>query len=182
MNAIIKHENVYVWVKNKEELRADANLEESIFYKFGRGGHWDLYGGRVVLHNIYSQTTLRMEIDGIPIYVCEFGSGDFGWGIYQEKELEPPTVVAYLNQIEHLGVDPFLDNYKKQLQEFKKDVENLLHGLESNSKNESLISKLQKVLGCIIVLIFSLSVNMNVGLTNQHYANAYETIVNTYFN
>ena len=31
-------------------------------------------------------------------------------------------IAAYLNQIENLGVDSFLENYKLQLQELKKEI------------------------------------------------------------
>jgi hypothetical protein len=92
-------------------------------------------------------------------------------------------VTAYLNQIEHLGIDTFLDNYKKNLEDFKAQMNEMATALENELKeNEDsdkaqLLQKVKNLILSIIIILFSLSINMNAGLDNSQYEEAYEAII-----
>jgi hypothetical protein len=96
-------------------------------------------------------------------------------------------ITAYLNQIENLGVDSFLENYKLQLQEIKKEFESMKDELQSelavnyDENKASTLDSLKEMILSITCIIFSLLVNMNAGLNNHHYINAYNEIINMYF-
>ena len=178
MDAIIKNENVYVVVINKEE-REGINIKESedlILCKPGKRQNW-LYGGRVYLQ--YYGDYLQLRIDGIIIQ-------DYKYYILDD-ELRLEKVAAFLNQIENLGVDSFLENYKIQLQELKKEVESMIESMQQDlavkydeNKAKRLYS-LQEFVSQIVFVVFSILINMNAGLSNQDYTNAYDTIINMYF-
>jgi hypothetical protein len=146
-----------------------------------------LYGGRVKVSYLYYKNgwninydTLSLKIDGIEIRKL-YSNASFG------ESSTPSEVVAYLNQIENLGVDSFLENYKQQLQQMKIEFEAFADGLQQelainyDEKKAEELSKYKRfilTLGCVI---FALLINMNAGLQNQDYINAYDNIINTYF-
>lgn len=173
MKAIFKHENVYVYVNTEDELRENVDAQDTLIVEDGKIK--SLYGGRVKIN--FRGWMAYLTIDGITIYEISFTDDDYP---QKDDRVCVQQVVAYLNQIENLGVDAFLENYKNSLVQMKQDVENILKA-QAYSGNERLIAKCQRLLIFLITLICSLSINMNAGLTNQHYINAYETIVNTYF-
>ena len=117
MNSIFKKENVYVAIKGKN-FRDGINLEDldslifSPQYKYKKN-EVSLYGGRVYLH--YYNDDLTFAIDGIPIREIH----NYKNGLFASSSMEVDKATAFLNQIENLGVDSFLENYKSQLQEFK---------------------------------------------------------------
>lgn len=186
MNAILKKENVFVAIKSKD-FRDDINLNEvgsliyssDSYYEKRRVG---LYGGRVYLE-YYTEHNLTITIDGIPIR-------EIGY----DKELPFTQIIitvfkatAFLNQIENLGIDSFLENYKSQLQEFKKDLEIQAEKIEQEQsvqydENKSIfLSYLRKFIIELTCIIFCLLINMNAGLDNQFYTDAYNEILNLYF-
>ena len=144
-----------------------------------------LYGGRVRVsyHTSYNSikfNELSLVIDGIEIRKL-YSNASF----YTSST--PSEVVAYLNQIENLGVDSFLENYKRQLQQAKHEFEAFADGLQQelainyDEKKAEELSKYRKfilTLGCIL---FALLINMNAGLQNTDYINAYENIITSYF-
>ena len=190
MDAIFKNENVYVVVRNKE-LRDDVDLDNNenlilcnLKKKFAKNS---LYGGRVDLeistYNSYGYTHYfdycYMTVDGCDIKLLR--SNEMTREVYFEQ------VAAYLNQIENLGVDSFLENYKLQLQELKKELENNIKELqqeltlENNEEKAKTLEKLKELVLAITCSIFFLLVNMNAGLDNHSYITAYDTIINLYF-
>lgn len=193
MNAILKKDNVYVLVRDKN-LRAGItldNLENLILcnnlnLKSISIIKNNIYGGRVYLEipayrngsdMLYDYCYLT--IDGIEIMRFELYSST--------NKLSFEHITAYLNQIENLGVDSFLENYKLQLQEIKKEFESMKDELQSelavnyDENKASTLDYIKKMILSITCIIFSLLINMNAGLNNHHYINAYNEIINMYF-
>lgn len=184
MDAIFKNENVYIVVKNKH-VRSDVNLddlENLILCKIKKYKN-SLYGGRVCLY-YNSQDDGWLEVDGIRIR--QFNCSTSGM-IDSTSTYRIEQIVAHLNQIENLGVDSFLENYKAQLQELKKEFEKMIEDMQQDlaikydEEKASTIESLKKVVLSMTCLIFSLLINMNAGLQNHDYTNAYDTIINLYF-
>ena len=115
MNEIFKKDNVYVLVRDKKN-RSEVELRdvEELVLSNGVKRKNSLYGGRVWLY--YSQIVgsytdcLYMEIDGIRIQ--RFRTSNNGNLYLEDYFVQEEQVIAYLNQIENLGVDSFLENYK----------------------------------------------------------------------
>jgi hypothetical protein len=129
-----------------------------------------------------------INIDGIPLHGLESYSNNYGdlcLKLVDKFSLE--QAAAYLNQLENLGVDSFLENYKLQIQEIKRELESkadsLQHELaiEQDNYKAGLLNSIKKVLFRLTILIFSLLVNMNAGLENHQYTEAYDQIINLYF-
>lgn len=193
MNAIFKNENVYVLVRNKD-IREDVNIEnlENLILSDNELYHINvLYGGRVYLEipDYISYGTRRyhdyccMKVDGIAIE--DFFVNDDGPCLNDALYFE--QVTAYLNQIENLGVDSFLDNYKLQLQNLKKECEAKVEvvrqdlAINYDEEKSSFLKSLENFILKITFVIFSLLVNMNAGLDNHYYTDAYNTIIDLYF-
>lgn len=196
MKAIFKNDNVYVVVQDKE-AREDVgfkNVENLILcddYRCSKKEN-SLYGGRVCLkipkynsngYVHYKDDYCHIIIDGIGIDKFYDNVGV----VWKSNEFSWDKIAAYLNQIENLGVDSFLENYKLQLQELKKEFESMKEDLQSElavNYDENKASKLDSIKNTILSItcvIFSLLINMNAGLNNHHYINAYNEIINMYF-
>jgi hypothetical protein len=189
MEGIILHDGIYVYIEN-DDLTNDsiANADKCTLIIDKDSDTWDvfLYGGRVGLHS-EDYSTLIFSIDGIiiqdikPCYL-QSGSDSYCYG-KMNNDLSFPKVTAYLNQIAHLGVDTFLDNYKKNLEDFKAQMNEMATALENELKeNEDsdkaqLLQKVKNLIFNIIIILFSLSINMNAGLDNRQYVEAYEAII-----
>ena len=185
MNAIFKKENVYVAVKGKD-FRDDINIDEvdslifSPEFKYKKN-EVSLYGGRVFLH--FYNSDLTMSIDGVHIRLIK--NNDNGFWFPDSISLE--AAVAFLNQIENLGVDSFLDNYKNQLKGLKKEIEGKKEKLEQeqavqyDEKKTKIINSLNNIINLLTCIIFSLLINMNAGVDNHVYTEAYNEIINLYF-
>lgn len=185
MEGIFKNENVYVYIDTDNEPTNQIEDEDAFIVGEGKTSQV-LYGGRVKVSYLYyrdggiNYDTLSLKIDGIEIRKL-YSNATF----YESST--PSEIVAYLNQIENLGIDSFLENYKQQLQQMKIEFEAFADGLQQelainyDDKKAEELSKYKKFilkLGCVI---FALLINMNAGLQNQDYINAYDNIINTYF-
>ena len=177
MEGIFKNENVYVYINNDEDNKAP--IGDVCILTDDKDSN-TLYGGRVQLRDCYI-SKLNLDIDGISIGKV---NGDVS---SIEYRLSYSAATAYLNQIENLGVDTFLENYKFQLQQLKQEMEKFADDLQQelavnyDEKKAQELSKYKKfilTLGCVL---FALFINMNAGLENQHYISAYENIINSYF-
>ena len=177
MNCIIFREGVYTAIEEKdcsdEQGLIDSNLViiEYNDYKL-------LYGGRV---NVFRE---EMNIDGIPVKAIGFRDGY----MYVSNYLSLSKITSYLNQIENLGVDTFLTNYKKSVEMAKRDCAKLIEGYEqdlaltpNDTEIKGALAKLRKIMQMLVVIFFSLSCYMNVGLDNHVYIDNYDAIVNLYF-
>lgn len=185
MKGIFKHENVYVLVN--KDIRDDINTEDINALVFSSNSEYEkndvyLYGGRVHLKKTDSKN-INLQIDGNIIKKIVLDHGDYS----SSDEWNLETMVAFLNQMENLGIDTFIDNYREQLKNIKKDIESIAEKLEQELsikydqyKDNNLFSyrRFIKELSCIIFLFF---INMNAGLENHFYTDAYDTIVNMYF-
>ena len=183
MNGIFKNENVYVYIVTDKDSRCE--LKDNTAFIIGEDKHsCFLYGGRVKISQHYRygwhKNELSFCVDEIEIRKIRSNAS------YHDYST-PSEVVAYLNQIENLGVDSFLENYKLQLQQVKQEFETFAEGLQHelalnyDEKKAEELSKYKKfilTLGCVL---FALFMNMNAGLQNQDYINAYENIINSYF-
>ena len=179
MNAIFKVNNVYVPVKYKEPREGiEVEKAEDLIVYIG-GSSAQLYGGRVYIFD--SQGMLYFEIDGIPIRdISLYTDGR----INVERKFDTVRIAAYLNQIENLGLETFLENYKKQLENLRDKLEELSEEMQQNSGNEGANTRLNAINSSIIQItsfLFPLYINMNTGIEMQDYIDAYNTIINMYF-
>lgn len=194
MDAIFKNGNVYVAVM-KKDARKEIDFSDSmdlILCKIEDVTKNLLYGGRVSLelhkenpNSAYCHSNLcDIVIDGIKLKkLVARDSGQVVSLSYFSLE----QAAAYLNQIENLGVDSFLENYKLQLQGLKSELEAQADGLQQelalnfNDDKAKVLDSIKKVILSLTCIIFSLLVNMNAGLENHHYTEAYDNIINLYF-
>ena len=117
MRAVLfKKENVYVVIKGQQIDY--SNLPNDLIFDYNSSDRCCtcLYGGRVILTGKYNGWHLK--IDGLELQ--HFWLSESNKLPYASDSLDPEMVSAYLNQMENLGVDSFLTNYKNQVQELKK--------------------------------------------------------------
>jgi hypothetical protein len=186
MNAIFKKENVYIAI-DSIDTRDDIQCEEmdtlifATHYKYKKQKVY-LYGGRVYLH-FYNSENLNVTVDGIPIREIYINQS----GFFIRASMGVSKAAAFLNQMENLGVDSFLENYKNQLQEFKKELEIKVEEIEQEQSvqfdedKSTFLTSLKKFINELTCIIFCLLINMNAGLDNQFYTDAYNEIINLYF-
>ena len=190
MNAIFKKENVYVaidGIDTRDDIQCE-DMDTLIFatqYKYKKQ-KVILYGGRVYLSSFNDDLTI--SVDGVPI-IREIGynKNDDRIGFFVRTSMGVRKAAAFLNQMENLGVDSFLENYKIQLQEFKKDLEIQAEKIEQeqsvqfDENKSTFLTSLKKFINELTCIIFCLLINMNAGLDNQYYTDAYNEIINLYF-
>lgn len=188
MIGIFKKDNVYVTVID-QFTRKDIQKENMDTLIFSPENEYHkkevlLYGGRVSLKEKNSYYDVSLSIDGIKIQYIQY-SDYLGYDLSEKLNIEKAT--AYLNQMENLGIDTFLENYKQQLVTFKKEMEEKLEKMEQeqslhyDEKKVFPIQTLKKQIFELAITIFFLLINMNAGLDNQTYTDAYNEIFNLYF-
>lgn len=166
--------------KEIEELSKDKSFVVSST-KSGSGlNTFSLYGGRVKIEREESwygsslQSKFQLFIDGFEI---------------TKKEYILDKITAYLNQIEQLGVDTFLANYKAAIIAEKEELSAMCDKLAAelqlreNEEKEKTLSRLRSKIEDLIGLLFLLTINMNAGLDNQAYIDAYaesENVISQY--
>lgn len=187
MKAILFKNGIYVGVDTNIDKTLDGNkIKES--EELICDEHYDrkatLWGGRVTCSCL---SNWELYVDGIDI--SNISIWNTSCGIYSPKEvhLSKPSlsqIVSYLNQMEQLGVDTFLANYKQALEKTKEDLTLMYDRLSSElsiQENESkrrFFDSLHNVLSHIIIALCALMINVNVGLDNHDYVDAYNAIVN----
>ena len=169
--------------KEIKELSKDKSFVVSST-KSGSGTRtFPLYGGRVKIkmeeYGYYrGQFLFQLFIDGFEI--CEKKS-------VNSEILD--KITAYLNQIEQLGVDTFLANYKAAIIAEKEELSAMCDKLAAelqlreNEEKEKTLSRLRSKIEDLIGLLFLLTINMNAGLDNQAYIDAYaesENVISQY--
>lgn len=184
VKAIVKQDNVYVVIEIDNKI-FEENYEE---YKNNENFIWGtnspngskyikkgLYGDRVCIDRM--SCCYFLSIDGNRI--INFDSSSYNSNSFS-NDFNIKEIVAFLNQIENLGLDAFKDNYKLQLQNFKKELETIaevmqndlaIHYEEDKAKK---INILRNQILRLTFLICGLLINMNAGLNNQHYIDAYD--------
>lgn len=180
MSTIIKKDNVYVLIDSN-----NVNVEDdsaTVILNSEKNNSTLLYGGRVkvrttALYNYgtpYNQSHY-LQIDGI--HIC-WATPNFN------NDLGMETITAYLNQIENLGADTFLNNYKKAIENFKQELSSQAERLEhklSICEDEDIQKRLKSITDIIYKLTFvllNLAINMNAGLDNSVYEAAYQSVIN----
>ena len=181
MKAILLENGIYIGVDTYvDKSLDDSKIQESkelVCCGEYSSDNAILFGGRVGVR-YYSDWNL--SVDGIKIKVLGYNTD------YPYFANSFQNVVAYLNQMQQLGVDTFLANYKLSLEKTKEELTVICDKLEgelSVQENEwkaKLLAKLRNVIIEMIVVLFALMVDVNVGLDNHNYVDAYNEIVNEY--
>lgn len=164
MNAILFKNGVYVLMKGIDVDDEDAFFKSSDVVTDKKSGMFRLYGGRVTgrVYTHYYCVKAHINIDGFEI----------------ENEGSDERTVAYLNQIEQLGVDTFLENYKKVVAEKKEYVSSMCDKLvselqvEDDEDKREMLKRLRSQLEDLVGLLFLLMISMNAGLDNKTYTDA----------
>lgn len=181
MEAILLENGIYIGVDtNVDESLDNSKIQESkelVCCGEYSSDNAILFGGRVGVR-YYSDWNL--SVDGIEIKILKY------WNDLPYFANSFQNVVACLNQMQQLGVDTFLANYKLSLEKTKEELTVICDKLEgelSVQENEwkaKLLAKLRNVIIEMIVVLFALMVDVNVGLDNHNYVDAYNEIVNEY--
>lgn len=176
MEAILKQNDVFIYAENlKDEVKNDP----SFVIEYNSYEKAYLYGNRVFI-DITSSYTITLTIDGILILTPNTHYGSMVSSLSIER------LVAYLNQINALGVDYFLENYKKVMQEFKEEMSAQAEKYEASlaMKEDDALRKIlmtiKNTLLQLSFLILALSIYMPAGLDNHVYTEAYEHVINLY--
>ena len=189
METILFQNGVYTLIKHSltdaqiEELSKDKSFVVSNSLNRSGGGlrTFHFYGGRVkikVFGCYGNQSQFQFFVDGFEISKME----SVDCGILDK-------ITAYLNQIEQLGVDTFLANYKAAIIAEKEELSAMCDKLAAelqlreNEEKEKTLSRLRRKIEDLIGLLFLLTINMNAGLDNQAYIDAYaesENVISQY--
>lgn len=182
MKAILIKNGVYVGVDtnvdkslDSSKIQEDKDLVVSVSYNKAT-----LFGGRVKIY-YYINTGWEMSVDGIRIAYLYDSSSD---GTYFDLSFE--NVVSCLNQMQQLGVDTFLANYKQALEKSKEELTGMCDKLEGelsvreDEEKARQLRRLRAVVIQMVVVLFGLMVDVNVGLDNHDYVDAYNEIANEY--
>lgn len=182
MNAIFKKDKVFVYVTDT----VYSPSEDPSFVTYINNGsirEYNLFGGRVNIHDFGSGVSKRLRVDGIEIWNGKI----FDKGIFDlDDSLPIETIVAYLNQMAALGIDAFLENYKKALQEFEEEMlklEEKYEGLLAMREDEVDRKRLDRIKETLVYLkvgLFNLSIHRPFGLDDQLYEDAQKDFVNRY--
>ncbi len=196
MKTIFFKNGVYVYSEEKFKFDNDDNkakTDVSIIVSDDR--HFQrnyLYGERVRV-SLFSDGSGCLTIDGIEIkrFYSPYTSDETCAVIEVTASLGAQKVTAYLNQIEQLGIDTFLENYKTTLENFKADImvlcemyESLLKEEEPNSESadtyKDFLDRARSCLTILTIILFSLACNMKTGLDNHVYEDAYNEVLVEY--
>ena len=200
MKTIFFQNGVYVCSEEEFDFEDDDNkvkTDVSIIICDDRSCQCDsklLYGGRVIVDfpRYDGGGKFTLTIDGVEIknLYYEYLNGTCAV-IRVTNELTVQKVTAYLNQIEQLGIDTFLENYKTTLENFKADImalcekyESLLKEEEPNSGSantyKDFLDRARSCLTILTIILFSLACNMKTGLDNHVYEDAYNEVLAEY--
>lgn len=190
MEAILFKNGVYVGVDTDIDKSLDSNKiqEDKDLVVAAHGNKLaTLFGGRVEI-SMYTHRSLT--VDGIKIKsLCSTSLNDGVSSISYAKVssgLSCAKVTSYLNQMQQLGVDSFLANYKQSIEKAKEELTVMCDKLEGelsireDEEKTKLLGKLREVIIEMVVILFGLMVDVNVGLDNHDYVDAYNEIVNEY--
>ena len=173
MKAILFNKGVYVYTNSTAKLFETDDVKKYVIVTDSLYGYKNLYGGRVQI----SIRTGKFLIDGI--FMLNFYTNG-----KHDSVIDGSKMVAYLNQIEQLGVDTFLANYKQSLAQTKDELCVLRDKLENelsiheDEDKAKVLTQLREAITAIIFILLALMINMNAGIDNHVYVDAYDEIVN----
>ena len=182
-DCIFKKNGVYVCVKDIDEDKEEdlKNDEDFVYCRYVTTDHErPLFGGRVALRS--DSGYVYIFVDGICINRVSADNN----GMYLSDSMSYSEAVAILNQIEQLGVDTFLENYKKQLVELKttlvSEAERLTLELSEQkaSVKQAALTKIHSLLAKLACILFAACIHLNAGLENSQYIDAYNSVANLY--
>lgn len=171
MKAIFLVNGVYVCFDDDRSYKWEVEEEQTFIVKQGR--RCVLFGGRVVVEGC--SLGPELSIDGIALMNIAIGDT-----VNLSKRFSIEAITAYLNQMEQLGVDTFLCNYKEAAKCLKNEVSSLSCKLEvelqvhEDKEKERSLMRLRNIIDKLIGLLFLLTINMNTGIDNHTYINAYD--------
>lgn len=196
MKTIFFHNGVYVYSEEEFDFEDDDNKvksDDSIIVSVDSLYDSDsrlLYGGRVKVY--LERHECDLTVDGVGIKGFDNKSSNEACAmIYVTDNLTTQKVTAYLNQIEQLGIDTFLENYKTALEASKADIMALCEKYESLFKEEEpnsgsantykdFLDRARACLTILTIILFSLACNMKTGLDNHVYEDAYNEVLAEY--
>lgn len=199
MKTIFFHNGVYVYSEeffnfedDDNKAKTDVSIIISAESPYGDSSKL-LYGGRVEVSLSYiGSRVCKLTIDGVEIKSIDYEYLKGTCAVIGVKdELTMQKVTAYLNQIEQLGIDTFLENYKTALETFKADIMVLCEKYESLLKEEEpdyesadtykrFLDRARACLTILTIILFSLACNMKTGLDNHVYEDAYNEVLAEY--
>lgn len=178
MKAILFKNGVYVGVDTYFDKSLDSTkIQEDKELVVAEDSEATLFGGRVNIYTSHYGHDWHLIVDGIKI---EFLKDCIYF------ELSFANIVPCLNQMQQLGVDSFLANYKQSIEKAKEELTVMCDKLEGelsireDEEKTKLLGKLREVIIKMVVILFGLMVDVNVGLDNHDYVDAYNEIVNEY--
>lgn len=186
-NLLFKKDGIYVVIPEIDEAKyEEVKNDSNLVYHYGE---WRptakeksiLYGGRVIVH-AGGNEECYLQIDGI--YLCRYNKNNW----HKDDLLPLAEVCSYLNQIENLGVDTFLQNYKAQMQAMKDQLTEMSNQLvvelamNEDKEKAKMLADIRQVLLGLICLICTLSIHLNAGLDNYKYVDAAESVMTQYCN
>lgn len=187
MRAILFKNGIYVGVDTDVDKTLDDDKiteSEDFIINDGNNDKTSLYGNRVEIYRNYKYE-ICLCVDGIDISDIRILTYSDDKEIeVRIKKLSLSQIVSYLNQMEQLGIDTFLANYKQALEKTKEDLTLIYDRLSSelsiqeDKSKRRLFDSLHNVLSQIIIAMCALMINVNVGLDNHDYVDAYNAIVN----
>ena len=136
-----------------------------------------LFSGRVLLTMKDNQKG-ELSVNGIDI--CE------GMQDALTSVLSGETIAAYLHLMNSLGIDKFLEYYKKVVKEYSDEMSALEETLEyrlSERQNKDVwkrLSTIRDIRFRLSFMIFNLSILMPTGINDSQYEEAYNRIVSRY--
>ena len=136
-----------------------------------------LFGGRVVL-TMKDNRKGELSVNGIDI--CE-GTQDA-----LTSDLSGETIAAYLDLMNSLGIDTFLEYYKKVVKEYRDEMSALEEAFEDRSADNRDIearkglSTIRDIRFRLSFMVFNLSILMPTGISDSQYEEAYNSIVSRY--
>lgn len=201
MNAIIFQNGIYVYIQdpndeqhypiphegNIEAINKDKNI---IIMNSGniRKDRTMLYGGRVEVASTQRGRNYSIEIDGIIIYGNINKNHDYKL-YYIDGCLPPSTVVSILNQIEQLGIDAVMKNYRDIIQKQQDELIETLNKIKNYPESQEITKDEQAqlkffpdIIEIISGVLYYLALILATGIELAQYVNAYEDAIITYFN
>lgn len=136
-----------------------------------------LFGGRVVL-TMKDNRKGELSVNGIDIYE---GTQDA-----LTSDLSGETIVAYLDLMNSLGIDTFLEYYKKVVKEYRDEMSALEEALEDRQSERQdkdvwkRLSTIRDIRFRLSFMVFNLSILMPTGINDSQYEEAYNRIVSRY--
>lgn len=201
MNAIIFQNGIYVYIQdpndeqhyptphegNIEAINKDKNIISLNLGNLGKGQAM-LYAGRVEIKSYKNLGEYEIFIDGIKIYGAIISHPNVDMYILQET-IRPSIVISILNQIEQLGIDAVMKNYRESIQKKQDELIETLDKIKNYPENQEL-TKQEKaqlrffpgIIDNFSEVLYYLALILATGIELAQYVNAYEDAIITYFN